>query len=81
MENNNCYSTNVNADHAVESYYTADDASYDIQNSNIDSSFDTLNIASAGSYNHTDFCELNGAGRVEEDGPLGYASIVATGWD
>ena len=36
---------------------------------------------SAGSYNHTDFCELNGAGRVEEDGPLGYASIVATGWD
>ncbi|KAG5113255.1 hypothetical protein JHK82_036524 [Glycine max] len=82
VENNNCYSTNVNADHAVESYYTADDASYDIQNSNIDSSFDTLNIASAGSYyNHTDFCELNGAGRVEEDGPLGYASIVATGWD
>ncbi|KAL5183566.1 DEAD-box ATP-dependent RNA helicase 52B [Glycine soja] len=86
VQNYNCYNTNGNAVQFVESY-TADDASYvdtsyDIQNSNIDCSFECLHIASSGSYNHTDSCELNGGGgRVEEDGPRGYASIVATGWD
>lgn len=86
VQNYNCYNTNGNAVQFVESYAADDasyvDTSYDIQNSNIDCSFECLHIASSGSYNHTDSCELNGGGgRVEEDGPRGYASIVATGWD
>ncbi|TKY54877.1 DEAD-box ATP-dependent RNA helicase 52 [Spatholobus suberectus] len=85
VQNYNCYSTYGNTDHAVESCpdtsYT--DASYEIQNFNRDSSFDSLNRGSAYSYNHSDVNsgDLYDGGSVEEDGPCGYASIVATGWD
>ncbi|KAK7388706.1 hypothetical protein VNO78_23533 [Psophocarpus tetragonolobus] len=82
----NYYSTIGNADSSVECYTDTTsyvDTSHDIEDSNIDSSFNSLNISSARSFNNhpdvnSDFYEV---GRVEEDGPRGYASVVATGWD
>nr|KYP51114.1 DEAD-box ATP-dependent RNA helicase 52B [Cajanus cajan] len=86
VQNYNCYSTYGNANHAMEFYSdtTYTDTSYDIQNSHRDSSFDSLNEASARrNYYQTGVnsgVDLYGV-VVEEDGPCGYESIVATGWD
>ncbi|KAL2338353.1 hypothetical protein Fmac_012799 [Flemingia macrophylla] len=83
VQNYDCYSSYGNGNHAAEVYSdTTYTDNYDIQNSQRDSSFDSLNEASAFSYNQTD--AISGVdlyGLVVEDGPCGYESIVATGWD
>lgn len=87
VQNYNGYSTYGSAEFA--------DTSYDMQYSNIESSFDSLNITSAASFNHTNSItsvasynhtdvnsgDVCGSIRVQEDGPCGYSTIVATGWD
>lgn len=79
VENHNYFSTNGNADYPVESYNT--DTSFDLTNNNTDSSYHVPNAAFAGSYDYTDANpDLYGGGKVE-DGPSGYESVVATGWD
>ncbi|XP_027331610.1 DEAD-box ATP-dependent RNA helicase 52-like [Abrus precatorius] len=70
------YSTCDNADSAVDSYLDG------VKNSHTDSSLDNItNTASECSYQHTnDNSDFYGGGKVE-DGPCGYTSIVATGWE
>ncbi|XP_061345286.1 DEAD-box ATP-dependent RNA helicase 52B-like [Gastrolobium bilobum] len=78
VENYNNFSTYGNSDHAVDSYT---DTSFDIKNSNSDSSLDNSNTVSACSYHYTDAnADMYGGGMVE-DGPCGYESIIPTGWD
>jgi len=84
MQNYNCYSSYGNADHAVDSVSTTSypDTSYDMQNSLVETSFDSLSISC--SYEQTDVKSgelCGGGGEVGEEGPSGYASIVPTGWD
>ncbi|KAK7330122.1 hypothetical protein VNO77_24308 [Canavalia gladiata] len=67
VENHN-YSTRCDADYGVDSYH---DDSFDVNN---DSTF-------ASGYGHSDAnSDFNENGKLE-DGPCGYTSVVATGWD
>lgn len=75
--NYNYNSTYSNADH--HAVYSHTDTSSDIKNSNNDSSFDAPNTVFAGSYTCADADLYEGV--KGKDGPCGFASVVATGWD
>ncbi|CAJ1944502.1 unnamed protein product [Sphenostylis stenocarpa] len=84
VQNYNCHGSHGNTDLAAESYTATpfvDTSSCDLQNSHIDSSFDSLNIGCTYNQSDVNSSELCGGVRVGEEGPSGYASIVATGWD
>ncbi|KAK7292067.1 hypothetical protein RIF29_07730 [Crotalaria pallida] len=79
-ENYSYLSAYGNGNHAAESYNT--DTTVNIPNSQtVVPSYGIPNAASGGSYQYTDTkTDLCGDRKVE-DGPWGYASVVATGWD
>ncbi|KAL9326231.1 hypothetical protein ACSQ67_006876 [Phaseolus vulgaris] len=83
VQSYNCYGSHGNADHGVESVGTTSyiDTSYDMQNSLIETSFDSLSINCSNDQTDVKSGELCGDGKVGEDGPSGYEAIVPTGWD
>ncbi|KAK7264942.1 hypothetical protein RJT34_32556 [Clitoria ternatea] len=78
--------SNWNGDHVVDSNWNSDQAvnsytdnTYEVPNSSNDTSFEMPNSALASSYPETDANSyFHGVGI---DGPSGYESVVATGWD